>query len=119
MPKAKNLLYLRKKACLTQEKLADELGVTIATIRSWEHKKTAIPVPATHRIASYFGVSFSEFCDTDLELLDSDLSGEELQLTAREAQNIRLFRKLPDEVKDMIRYILIATYDHSQKGEEN
>lgn len=106
MPKAKNLKYCRKKAGLTQQALADNLGVSKATVVSWEARRTAIPVPSTKKIAAYFGVAYEAFCDTDLERLDRKVTAEDIRLSDSEAENLMLFRELPDKVKDMFRYMV-------------
>lgn len=106
MPKAKNLKYCRKKAGLTQQSLADEIGVSKATVISWESRKTAIPVPSTKMIAKYFGVEYGVFCDDDLERLDRKIKGVDIRLSDSEAENLVLFRELPDHVKEWFRYMV-------------
>ena len=102
MPKAKNLKYLRSQAGLTQEKLADELGVTVGTIRSWEHKRTAIPTPATKQIARYFGVTFSDFCDNDLS------GGREVLLSEDEMELVRAYRDMDEATQGAVRKIMAS-----------
>ena len=114
MPKAKNLKYCRLKAGMTQESLADALGVTVVTIRNWEHKRTAIPVRATHRISEFFGVGFAEFCDLDLEQVDS----RDIHLSDSEIEYLIMFRQLPDEIKQLVRYTITSTYERV-KGEHD
>lgn len=108
MPKAKNLKYCRIKAGMTQEKLADALGVTIQTIRSWENKRTAIPVPNTHRLAEFFGVSYADFCDYDLE--QRDAGG--IEITVQEKLAIMKYRALPAGAKQMIKQTLDTAYEY-------
>ena len=105
MPKAKNLKYCRIREGLTQKALANELGVSKVSVSSWETLKTAIPVPTTKRLAKHFGVTYSDFCNEDLEKLDAEF-GTPLHLSAIERQNIMLFRELPDDMKDMIRQMI-------------
>ena len=119
MPIAKNIKYCRKKANLTQQQFADAIGTTKATVISWEKKKTAVPVPSAKRVADFFGVSFIEFCDVDIEKLDTELSSGSLKITESEAQNLLMFRALPDEIKGMIRYTIIFAYEHHLGGIDN
>ena len=106
MPKAKNLKYLRKRAALSQQQLADELGVALNTIRSLENKRTAIPRPASLRIANHFNIPYEEFCDTDLELAEA--SG--IRLTDEERRYLTMFRALPAAVQDVINHAIEAYY---------
>ena len=109
MPKGKNLRYCRQKAGLSQKAFADAIGVSKVSVGSWENLKTAMPVPMTKRIATYFGVTYSDFCNEDLERLDLEY-GEPLKLTAIDRQNIMKFRELPDEVKDTIRRVILLSH---------
>lgn len=110
MPKAKNLKYCRQKAGLTQQALADAIGNAKSTINAWETRKRAIPVPNTKRIAEYFGVSYTEFCDVDLEALDQEFLDKQVTLSPSEAKHILMFRELPDDIKAAIRVQVISTY---------
>lgn len=50
---------LRKEKKLSQEKLAEELGVQKLTIWRWEHDSSAMTVRTAKKVADYFGVSAS------------------------------------------------------------
>lgn len=50
---------LRKEKKLSQEKLAEELGVQKLTIWRWEHDLSAMTVRTVKKVADYFGVSAS------------------------------------------------------------
>lgn len=50
---------LRKEKKLSQEKLAEELGVQKLTIWRWEHDSSAMTVRTVKKVADYFGVSAS------------------------------------------------------------
>lgn len=114
MPIAKNIKYCRKKAHLTQQAFADAIGTSKATVISWEAKKTAVPVPSAKKVARYFGVGFMEFCDVDMEALDQSLCTETLLVAGREAQNLLMFRTLPEDVKEMIRYTILTAYERNK-----
>ena len=111
MPKAKNLKYCRTKANLTQQAFADKIGVSKATINSWENKKRAIPAPNAKRIAEYFGVNYHDFCDVDLEQGDTNLI-----LTSQETEGILMFRALGQVEKDIIRHAIKELYNNRSGG---
>ena len=117
MPKAKNLKYLRTKANLTQQDFADEIGVSKATIISWESRKRAIPVPSSRRIASYFGLGYEEYCYVDMELFEQSVDDEKIRLTASEKKSLLMFRKLPENVKKLIRYAIVVEHENHIGGE--
>lgn len=111
MPKAKNLKYFRKKAGLTQQAFADEIGVSKATVISWEAKKTAIPAPITKRIAEYFGVEYTDFCDTDLEWREHGFSP-----TEEEVRTFMRYKDLSAETKAAVLGAINAAYEGKAKG---
>ena len=118
MPVAKNIRYCRRKANLTQQGLADALGISKATVSSWERKKTAVPVPSAKRVAEFFGVGFLEFCDIDLESLEKETM-RPLELSDTEVQNILMFRQLPDDIKMMIRFAITSAYSRNCETNES
>ena len=54
------ILNLRKTKCLTQEQLAEIIGVAPSTIRRWEHGERMPEEVNLDRIATYFGVNAVE-----------------------------------------------------------
>lgn len=115
MPKAKNLKYLRKRESLTQKAFAEAIGASKSTVIAWESKKSAIPVPTARRIAEYFDVDYSDFCDIDIEKRDKELIGDCLEhLTHEEMHQLTMFRQLSDTSK----HILLAALDGAYKAEK-
>ena len=51
---------LRTKAGLTQEKLADELGVSFQTISKWENNVCAPDIAMLPKLSVFFGVTIDE-----------------------------------------------------------
>lgn len=58
---------LRLKAGLTQEMLAEELGVTFQTISKWENNVCAPDIAMLPKISIYFGVTIDELFDLSVE----------------------------------------------------
>lgn len=111
MPKAKNLKHLRTKAGLTQEGLSKATGFSKSTINAWETKKRSIPKSRTQDLAQFFGVTYTDFCDVDLEHSD-----DMFVLTASERENFAKYRALPEHVKDIIRIAVNKEYEN-MKGD--
>ena len=63
------LKELRKEKKLTQQELADELGIHFRTLQNWENEKADIKSDKAQQLADYFGVSvgyllgYSEYKD--------------------------------------------------------
>ena len=53
----RNIASERVRICLTQEGLADHLGVTRQTVLRWENGKTNPPTSAVYMMANLFGCS--------------------------------------------------------------
>lgn len=53
-----NLKAARKKTRLTQEQVAQQLGVSIETVRSWEQGKAEPPISRVREMARLYGVTF-------------------------------------------------------------
>lgn len=80
----KNIKNLRLKRELTQEKVAEALGVSFQTISKWEREESYPDITLLPSIASYFSVS----CD---ELLGVDTNEKE--------EKIQQYMKLYDELR--------------------
>lgn len=50
----------RRVKDLSQEQMANDLGVTRQTIANWENKPELLSIAAVSRIAEYFGVAFGD-----------------------------------------------------------
>ena len=71
-----NIIRLRKDKGVTQEQMADFLGVTKASVSKWETKQSMPDISLLPIIASYFDVSID------------DLLGYEPKLTVEEIEKI-------------------------------
>jgi len=57
---SENIISLRRARKITQEQLADFLGVTKASVSKWETKQSMPDVLLLPRLATYFGVTIDE-----------------------------------------------------------
>ena len=55
-----NIAVLRKKKGITQEELANELGVSAQAVSKWENNSSCPDVSLLTKIADYFGVSVDD-----------------------------------------------------------
>lgn len=65
-----NLKQLRKKKGLTQQGLAEKLGVTYRTIQNWESGLNQISIGKAKQLAEYFGVSVDYLLGLDTSAKD-------------------------------------------------
>lgn len=57
---AKNLLYYRKRAGLTQRELADKLGVKNTAVSNWESGNNSVDIETLFLASKIFGVSLAD-----------------------------------------------------------
>ena len=57
---AKNLLYYRKKAGLTQKQLADKLGVKNTAVSNWESGNNSVDIESLFLASEIFGVTLND-----------------------------------------------------------
>lgn len=75
---------LRKKRGITQEQLADSIGISFQAVSKWENNISLPDITLAPAIASYFGVSMDELFDFSMEKIK-----EEAILIAKESQKYR------------------------------
>ena len=73
---AENIAKYRKANAMTQERLAEALGVTCASISKWERGAASPELDKLRAIADYFGVTLDE-------LTGSSAAGRELSRAGR------------------------------------
>ncbi len=72
------ILELRKKNNITQEELADKVGVSRQTISKWELGETAPDLKQAKELSKIFNISLDELVDNDLkEVLTEKVSNTE------------------------------------------
>lgn len=110
MPIAKNIKYLRKLHGMSQQELANKLGLRSAgAISKWEEKVSNPPIAKVRLIADIFDRNFSELCDVDIEKREHDLMG--LKPTPDEMRQLLKFRKLPEREKAIFRAALAVAFE--------
>ena len=61
-----NLFQARKKAGLSQEKVAEKLGVSRQTISKWETNETALDIYQAKKLAQLYNLSLDELTEFDI-----------------------------------------------------
>lgn len=95
-----NIVVLRKKKGITQEELANELGVSAQAVSKWENNSSCPDVSLLTKIADYFGVSV----DALLRAQEEDI----VDLAEEKEDNVK-----PDDKKNIVIKIM------QQNGKEN
>ena len=62
-----NIVNLRKKSCLSQEELAEKVGVARQTISKWELGETSPDLKQAKELSKIFKVSLDELADNDIK----------------------------------------------------
>ena len=84
---AKTIARLRRERGMTQEALAERIGVSPQTVSKWETQATCPDVALLPVLADVFGVSLDYLVgrtnvETSPEVEEAVISAEEMQLTA-------------------------------------
>ena len=95
-----NIAVLRKKKGITQEELANELGVSAQAVSKWENNSSCPDVSLLTKIADYFGVSV----DALLRAQEDDI----VDLAEEKEDNVK-----PDDKKNIVIKVT------QQNGKEN
>lgn len=95
-----NIAVLRKKKGITQEELANELGVSAQAVSKWENNSSCPDVSLLTKIADYFGVSV----DALFRAQEDDI----VDLAEEKEDNVK-----PDDKKNIVIKIM------QQNGKEN
>jgi transcriptional regulator with XRE-family HTH domain len=61
-----NITYLRKRFKLSQENLADILGITRSRLKSWEETRSEPPLHVIEDISTHFNVSVDDLLKSEL-----------------------------------------------------
>ncbi len=61
---------LRKQRGITQEQLAESIGISFQAVSKWENNIALPDITLTPALASYFGVSMDELFDFNLKEIE-------------------------------------------------
>ena len=112
-----NLKKLRKEQELTQETLADFLGVSFQAVSKWERGETYPDITILPAISSFFGVSVDDLIGVSktnndkkineyLELYDN-MKNEDISSVFKKFQTAR--KEFPREFRILVRYMELLT----------
>ena len=63
-----NIIRLRHERKITQEELADFLGVTKASVSKWENAQSTPDLPVLLQLAAYFDMTLDELIGYEAQL---------------------------------------------------
>ena len=106
MQLGESLAQARKKAGLTQEAVAEKLGVSRQTISKWETDETLPDIRQSKKLASRYHMTLDELVDFDIDVQElteminsvSDEVTEKVDWTAVWAQKYPILARYPQEV---------------------
>lgn len=120
----KNIKNLREKKSLTQEKLANFLGVTPQAISRWESENGYPDIEFLPMIADFFDVTIDELLDREveknkLEIQDGIKEIDRLNSIGEKEKRkeliIKLYNKYPYNFNIINYYIWVLSYDEENK----
>lgn len=91
---AKNLLFYRKKAGLTQRELAEKLGVKNTAVSNWESGNNSVDIDTLVLACDIFGITLNE--------IYGKYSAPAPALESDEAELVENYGKLNREGKDIL-----------------
>ncbi|MBQ7932780.1 MAG: helix-turn-helix transcriptional regulator, partial [Clostridia bacterium] len=74
LPISEKIRSLRRAKNVTQEELADVLGVTFQSVSRWETGQTYPDITLVPKIAAYFGVTTDALLVTDEETREREIN---------------------------------------------
>jgi len=110
-----NIKYLRKVRNLTQDQLADKIGVNRAMIGSYEEGRAVPKLPALQILSHYFNVSIDSLVNIDLST-ESSSAGETQNIDSA-GKNLRILTTLVDRNdKELITLVPVKASAGYAKG---
>lgn len=98
---SKVLMQQRRKAGISQEELANYLGVSKAAVSKWENEQSFPDILLLPQLATYFGISVDELLDYEPQLSKEEIRRQYVRF--RDAFEKRGFEEVLSECKDMVR----------------
>ena len=104
---AKNLLYYRKRAGMTQKELATAIGAKNTSVSNWEKAQNSMDIETLARICKLFGVSVSEMLGA--------FAYEPVSVNPHERAVLDAYRAQPEAVKSAVDRMLDVQEDAEKK----
>lgn len=98
---ARVLVGKRKEKRITQEELADYIGVSKASVSKWETGQSYPDVTFLPQLAAYFNISVDELLDYQPQMTKEDIQKRYLQLSAAFSQ--KPFDEVLDECRSIVK----------------
>lgn len=98
---SKNLMQLRHKKGITQEKLADFLGVSKASVSKWETGQSLPDIAQLPRLAAYYDVTIDELMGYEAKISVKEIKEQYRKFAERFATET--FEDVIADVRDFIR----------------
>ena len=97
----------RKRKVLSQEAVAEKLGVSRQTVSKWETGETLPDIRQSKRLAVLFGLSLDELIDFDLDVQEiqdaidrtSQAAADKIDWTKAWSKKYPILARYPDEVE--------------------
>jgi Predicted transcriptional regulators len=115
------ILELRKKFNYTQEKLANEIGVSRQTLSNWESDITSPNIEQAKQLASLFKVSLDDLTNHLVEVECSkknilfDLIGKSCFLESYEIDDYRMSNKTLCKILDVNDYFIKIEFQYKKE----
>ena len=115
------ILELRKKFNYTQEKLANEIGVSRQTLSNWESDITSPNIEQAKQLASLFKVSLDDLTNHLVEVECSkknilfDLIGKSCFLESYEIDDYRMSNKTLCKILDVNDYYIKIEFQYKKE----
>ena len=110
-----NIKQLRKTRSLTQDQLANKIGVNRAMIGSYEEGRATPKISALRILSHYFSVSIDELVNTDLSSAEPDK--QSVQTVDKSGKGLRVLSTLVDhDNKELITLIPVKASAGYTKG---
>ncbi|NJO88056.1 MAG: helix-turn-helix domain-containing protein [Chloroflexia bacterium] len=110
-----NIKYLRKQRKLTQDQLADKIGVNRAMIGSYEESRAIPKLSALRIISHYFGVSIDDLINTDI--CTKKISGDGNSEVDTKGKSLRVLSTIVDrDNEELITFVPVKASAGYTKG---
>lgn len=108
----KNLKLLRYTRCISQQQLADVIGVSQQSVNKYENHKVEPDIRTLSAIADYFGTSLDFLVGrTDINSMVEPI--QTYDLNDDEADLVKGYRKLSANEKQSL-HMIIENYNHKR-----